>query len=167
MADMSVAGICTFLEIISFHLLQVIPPTLLCPFPFPLQTAADSLVAWNELAIETLQLPKITAWRAGILNSLCLTFNHVHNYRAENQHWAALYTVLHRNQAGSFKYILTHPKIISDHKAFYSISGFPPEVRVDVCITSSIPFFIHWIKSIAKSPESLLCRIWLPHVTCR
>lgn len=52
-------GICTFLEIISSHLLQVVPRTLLCPFPFPLQTAAGSLVAWNELASETLQLPKL------------------------------------------------------------------------------------------------------------
>lgn len=148
MAGILVAGICTFLEIISSHLLQVVPRTLLCPFPFPLQTAAGSLVAWNELASETLQLPKITAWRAGTVSSLCLTFNYAHNYRAEKQHWAALYTVLHINQAGTFKYILNHHKMIPDQNAFYSNSGFPSEIRADVCITSSILFFIHRIKTL-------------------
>lgn len=108
----------------------------------------DWISYWNSPAT------KIAAWRASTFNILCLIFNHVHNYRAEKQHWGALYTGLHRNQARSFKYVLTHPKMVPKQKAFCSNSGFPPEVRTDVCITSSIPFFIHWIKSIAKAAEN-------------
>lgn len=167
MADILVAGICTFLEIISFHLLQVAPPALLCPFPFPLWTATGSLVAGTELAIETLQLLK-SQLEGLVLLTFCasfLTMFTITELKNSTEEHYTLGFIETRQEASSMSWPI--PKWYRNKKLSAVILGFHQKSEPMSVLHLPFPFLFTESKALQKLQKTLLWHIWLPQVTCR